>query len=570
MTRTFLILILLKFGSGFSQNFDKLGQDDALKISGGIALNSVLYLQDGKSQSFREPFTWYSSGKLDISLIEFDLPFTFTYSNQGGKYTQPFNRTAFHPSYKWAQAHLGMISANFSKYTLTGHLFLGGCLELKPGKWNIQLMTGRLVKAVAYDPFGNNLNDIRYSRWGYGLKSQYKFKKLDLGVILLKASDKPSSITAPVNSEILPQDNISSSIQTKIQLTKSLSLTYEHAISLLTKNVRDSISYDPANSLSNLILVNNTTSFYQAFNGSVQYKIKQFGIALKLEHIDPGYKTLGGYYFNNDLQNYTVAPTMQLLKGKVSFNSNFGYQINNIKATDASQTKRFIGAIGLVCVPVQSLVFTANYSNFSTVTNSRPQTDPFYFNQADTLDFYQLNQTISSLLSYTKKGKRIGNSTQLNYTYNQVSSTNGSFSSSSPLEINYTASMATEIHSGIISNSLQWLKKKASLIISANLNTVISPSARSTFWGPTIGISKQFNNNLKFSLGTTANSKYSDYVHISNIYNHRIGISYQLKSSDKQGTFNLSLNANLLQQYMLSSSKNTTELNGFFNLAYNF
>jgi hypothetical protein len=45
---------------------------------------------------------------------------------------------------------------------------------------------------------------------------------------------------------------------------------------------------------------------YSAYNGGVNLKLKKGMVGVKYERIDPGYKTLGAYYFNNDLENITL------------------------------------------------------------------------------------------------------------------------------------------------------------------------------------------------------------------------------------------------------------------------
>ena len=47
---------------------------------------------------------------------------------------------------------------------------------------------------------------------------------------------------------------------------------------------------------------NQTTIASGAYNGSINYKRKTFGVGLKYERIDPEYSTLGAVYFNNDLE----------------------------------------------------------------------------------------------------------------------------------------------------------------------------------------------------------------------------------------------------------------------------
>src|SRR5687768_14332581 len=155
-----IVIGCLLSASTFTQNLEKIGKDDMLKMSGGLAFNTITYFSDGAVHPSREPFTWYASGNVNISILDVSLPFTYTYSNQGGKYTQPFNRTSLNPHYKWIKSQIGLTSMTFSPYTLSGHLFLGAGIELTPGKWKISLMAGRLNKEIAFNPLDSNTNEI--------------------------------------------------------------------------------------------------------------------------------------------------------------------------------------------------------------------------------------------------------------------------------------------------------------------------------------------------------------------------------------------------------------------------
>jgi hypothetical protein len=184
-----------------AQNLDKLGTDEAMKVTGGLSFNTIGYAQQGLIVSSREPFTWFAGGNLNFNILDVALPFTFTYSNLGAKYTQPFNRVSLNPSYKWIKTQIGITSVNYSPYTVTGHLFLGGAVELKPGDWTIQLLGGRFNKEVDYNPIDNNL--ITYRNFGYGLRVGYEKAGYGGTITLFKATDQINSVSyVPLNSEV--------------------------------------------------------------------------------------------------------------------------------------------------------------------------------------------------------------------------------------------------------------------------------------------------------------------------------------------------------------------------------
>lgn len=124
----------------------------------------------------RDPYSYFLSGNLNFDLYGWSVPLSFTYSNQNLGYQQPFNQYGIHPTYKWATLHLGYSSMNFSPYTLSGHVFKGIGVELRPeGKFSYSAMYGRLQRAVELDTL-IDLSDTQQSaqpafrRMGYGFK----------------------------------------------------------------------------------------------------------------------------------------------------------------------------------------------------------------------------------------------------------------------------------------------------------------------------------------------------------------------------------------------------------------
>lgn len=575
------ILFFLAAGEDLrAQNLEKIGEKDMVKVSGGLAFNTVTYFSSGLVSPSREPFTWYASGNLNVSLLDVSLPFTYTYSNQGGKFTQPFNRTCVNPSYKWVKTTLGLTSMNFSPYTLTGHLFLGGGVELTPGKWKIALMVGRLNKEVAYDALTDNLNQISYRRFGYGLKCGYENKGLGGFVTVFKASDRENSLPfVPLNSSIKPQDNFVFSTGGKASLFKSVFLEAEYALSVLTQNLREINPSEGTTQLSflnPLVHANASTAFFQAFKSSFKYQLKWMNIGFQFEHIDPGYKTLGGYYFNNDLNNYTVTPSVTLLDKKLTISANTGFQRNNLGGDKAATTARWVGSVNASYVPSAKLVFSGSYSNFSTFTKNRPASDPFYYAGADTLNFYQLTQNASAMTSYNFGKSENKNVLQIMYNFQQSTSLSGAISSAGAFGTGLeagTAGIPMNIHCANAAYSKQFKAINASLTVATNVNRTITANKINTFIGPTVNFQKSlFQKKSSLSLGSTYNRQYSAEALVSHVFNHRISFTFSPKfEREDRGKINVSLNANWMQKLALTSAlPDIHEMNVFVNLNYGF
>ena len=180
-----------------------------VRVNGGIAANSVFYTGDNAA---RQPFMWVLTGNINIHLLnQFNIPFSYNLNNLGSNYTYPTlpNRLSLHPTYKWVTAHVGDVSMSFSPYTLSGHQFTGGGVELKPGNFPLkaQFMCGRLLKETEYD--ARNGGIVAYRRLGYGGGIRYEKENYQLGTTLFHAHDDENSLLwKPDSLQVYPQSNL--------------------------------------------------------------------------------------------------------------------------------------------------------------------------------------------------------------------------------------------------------------------------------------------------------------------------------------------------------------------------
>ena len=114
-----------------AQNLEMIGKEKPVKVTGGVSLSQILYSSSG-IDSRRAPYSYFASGSLNFSLYGWNIPLSFSLSNQNVSFQQPFNQFAIHPTYKWISAHAGFISMTYSPYTVNGHLFNGGAVDLAP------------------------------------------------------------------------------------------------------------------------------------------------------------------------------------------------------------------------------------------------------------------------------------------------------------------------------------------------------------------------------------------------------------------------------------------------------
>ncbi|RKR08307.1 hypothetical protein C8C83_5545 [Flavobacterium sp. 90] len=522
----FSIIALLFSTLGFSQNFNvqELGKAKLINVSGGVSANSIFY----SGNATRDPFSYFLNGNVNFNVAGlYNIPFSFSYTNQKFGYGKPvlMNRLSIHPSYKWATAHIGDVSMTFSPYTLAGHQFTGFGVDLTPqGKFKISAMYGRLLKSNEYN---NAYPDILpvYKRFGYGFKTNYALEKINLGLTFFKAKDVISSISNPVPFElgISPKENAAISLETNFKLFDKLMVSTEIANSSITEDTRTTDGTKAKGVAALFLSPNNTTASYNAFKGQLVYPAGKGSLGLGYERIDPNYRTLGGYYFNNDLENITVNATQSLYKDKVSVAVNLGLQKDNLDKQKESQMKRLVSALTIDYRANDKLNFNINYSNFQSYTNSRNQFD--YINQVsnydylDTLNFRQVNQNATLAVNYLLKNeKTLKKSINVNFSMQDA------INQQQGRTIEGGAS--TYYNSGL-SYSIGYPMKDLNLIASLNNTYGKTDSGKNLIIGPTIGATKLFfDKKFTTSAATSYNTSYNDGIKQNDIFNFRVNGSY--------------------------------------------
>lgn len=124
-------------------------------------------------------------------------------------------------------------------------------------------------------------------------------------------------------------------------------------------------------------LVNDKMSTHYYFAGETRlgYQEKLWGAQLIFKRIDPGYQSMGAYFFQNDVQEFSLANNFKLDSGRLTINTNIGFQTDNLKKQKTSTGKRFIGSANINYIPSQKFGINFNYSNFG-ITNNPLQLSP--------------------------------------------------------------------------------------------------------------------------------------------------------------------------------------------------
>ncbi|MBL7896547.1 MAG: hypothetical protein JNK50_14720 [Bacteroidia bacterium] len=569
------VLFTVLIGNSFSQNLDKLGSKDMVKVGGGLNYSSVFYNADGIPNR-RQPFTWFLNGNLNVSILDFSLPFTFNYSNNQIAYTQPFNIQSFNPTYKWIKGYAGITAMNFSQYTLAGHIFAGGGVELSPKNFKFAAMYGRLKKAVEFDAEANSDINMSYKRMGWGASAGYEKNGHGIKLIYFAAKDDPNSLQfVPINTNVTPMENTVISIAGKTSLYKNIKLEAEYAISGLTRNVTSpqDLNTPPKNQIPLLFQPNATSQFFSAFKSSIGYGIKTFAINLNYERIEPDYKTLGAYFFNNDLENITLAPSISVLKGKLNLSFNTGLQRDNLDNSKLNTTKRWVGSFNANYAPNQHWNVMGSYSNFSTFTKQRPQEDPFYKNTLDTLNFYQLSQNAMFSAGYNFGKTKTRQNILVTANYLVTGQNQGAIQDPGLFGTTSQIKLPSRVINGNISHNISVIKTKTAFSIALNCNYSEMINTFTMYYGPNLNISQAFyNNTLRATIGTSYNQVLSNDIKTNELFNHRLTLSYSPKfKNQKFGKIGVNVSAIYLQKLKTAvGAGEFTEFTGNVGLNYSF
>ena len=550
--------------------FDRF-KKKAFKFSGGISANQVFYGVNG-IDSRRSPYTYYLTGNINTSFYGWNMPLSFSFSDQELEYNTPplqsFNRIGIAPYYKWVKLYAGYSNMTFSPYTLNGYTFLGGGVELTPGKiFNFSAMYGRLHEAFEEDT-SQNITPV-YKRIGYGFKIGAKKDADFIDFIFFKAQDDANSLQYVSEEwEIKPGENLVLGIQGGKTFANKIKLKFEYANSAFTRDIRSEKNNENVpvlyRNITGLFTPRVSSSFYDALKGTLNYSGKGYGLGIIYERIDPGYETMGAYYFNNDLENFAINANTAIFKNKMQMSVNFGLERNNLDNNKLSSMRKAVGAINVNFSPSPKWNIATSYSNFTSFTNIRSDFD--YINQVnpimplDTLNFTQLTQSANANISYL-----IGEPS------NSVKKQFINFNFSAQIAANEqegNANSGSEFYNGNISYSLSLVPQKMTITTSMTANYTEMPTAYNFMTGPMASVSRLFfEKTLRTNTSIAWNRTYINEELINEIINFRINGSYTIKEKHRLNLSIIVLNKSNKSQNVGSFTEFTATLGYSFSFA---
>lgn len=545
--------------SGYAQELSNIGKSPVLTVDGGISANQVWNISDqGNNQ--RQPYSYILSANLNFSLYGWSIPVSAMYSNKNWSYQQPFNTFSLHPSYKWIRTHIGYSSMTFSSYTLNGHQFLGGGVELSPpGKWKFSAMAGRMQKRVLPDTAGTITP--AFHRFGAGFKTEFTYEGGNFGVSMFYAGDRTSSLPFLADSsEVKPQRNIAFSVDGNFSPLQDVAVNFEYGTSLFTEDTRLAANGEKY-ALLPFFPRNNSSHQYHAFRANATYNSIIGSVGLGIERVDPGYNTLGAYYMTNDFVNYTVNYSGRMVKDIITLSLSSGLQMDDLNGNKSQRTKRLVNSLSVGISPSQKVNVNLNYSNFSTYTNVRTgfedinNTSPVGYR--DTLDYTQISQNTGIMVSLSPgKNENVRQNANFSVNYQQAADQQ----SDNPSHV------GNRFINGMAGYSVGLTKSNLNLSAMLNYSHNKADSMVTVLVGPTFGVRKAvFNKKINLSLSVSYNSTTMNSQKQAGVFITRFSTSYNLQ---KRHIFDLGVMLANRNNYTRSST--ATEGTITFTYRYSF
>lgn len=523
-------LHLLLFGFWLSST--ALAQTDAptkkslpVKVSGGLNAYAGFYTASGISAR-NQPSPFGLSGSVTVALPGgISLPFSAVLGNQGSSFRQPFNQFGVSPTYKWATVHAGYRNVSFSPFTLAGHTFLGGGVELNPGKLRLGAVYGRFNKAISTNLAEPDIIPA-YQRTGYALKIGYGKSDNYVDLIMLRAKDDTASITsAPqsVSQTVTPAENLVVGLTSRLLILKHITVEVDEAVSAYTRDVRSSlVSAEGSNAVTRffgkLFTPRLSTQLTQATQAAIGYRGKMAGIKLQYKRIDPNFQTMGAYYFQSDIESYAIAPNLSLLEGKLRLSGSYGIQYDNLVNNKNARTGRSIGSLIVSYNPATAFGIDVQLSNYgiSQQAGLRPV--------IDTLRLAQNNLSATVNTRYTLQTEDVAQVFTLTTTYQKLSDLNTTTASQTEnnninLNLGYFYQQTTTGWG--FNGMLSYTQTQLPVAVGDTNRTV-------RFFGPTLGATQSF---LQKKLSTSFNASY--------LINQQSGITGKVLTASVSGSYQI-------------------------------
>ncbi len=387
------ILLILSHNISSAQNIETIINARPVTMGGNFSMSDNVDLLGDSISNY-----YYINGAVNtkfFGIVDVPISFAFTDNTLTKNLAMPFNRFSLSPSYKQLKAYIGYNSLSFSKYTLSGHDFLGGGAgyDSELG-WSVLGFYGRLRKAVAPD---STTSEAGYRRMGGGLMVGYRGDKYDVSANFIKIADDGSSMSFDgfLDQYVNPEDNFASSVSFNLRLVSNVTVLGEYAVSSMKTRIDENKITD--------VQFPDEKIIYQAFEVGAQYNAEIFSVGVSYNRLPPNYETLGGYYFSEDEEQVSLTFASSILK-RINFSGDIGYRHDNVKEQNITTNKSMAYSLSFSGSVIDGLSFNASMNNDQNYVNLRDNylqvTKVNEFEDLDTNEYSRLSESFVFGLNY--------------------------------------------------------------------------------------------------------------------------------------------------------------------------
>jgi len=536
-----------------------IGKQKPVTLTGGMMAQIIFYNANGISGD-RQPISYIFTGSPTIDLYNtVTIPFIFTYSEQERLLRQPFNQFGISPKYKWITLHVGYQNLNYSQFTLAGHTILGAGVDLTPGIFRFGFIYGRFNRASGVDTSSKAFQPYTYANYGYAIKMGLGKGSNFFELSFLKAKDDSTSVRpdSAFRGLVTPAENVTIGMNGQIKFLKFFTFSLEAATSLYTSNLgnkgplADSANNALVKLMGHLIATNSSTEHFNAIQTGFGFQQNQFGLKLQYHRIDPDYKSMGAYFFNSDLENITLAPSLNVLKNKFRLNGSIGFQHDNLNHQNQSTSQRIIGSANVSADLNSHLGFDFSFSDYSN--NQQMKTILL----KDTFRIAQVSENMSFTPRYILANEKYVQSVILSLNYNLFTTLDNSTNNQEQ----------TKTWNVLLNYQITVVATNLTLNAGLNYTDVLGDGFEEGNEGITLGVNKILKKG-KLSVGWNGSFLYGiNSISGGLILNQSLNVNYKIS---KQHSFGANVNYinNKSQQTVYSPTY--SELTVTLNYRYSF
>ena len=463
-------------------------KDSTWSVKGTAQISLNGYTADGITNR-REPFRYTLSFRPILVKNNWRIPIEITAYNVGIGSDYKFMRFGIHPSWKWGKLHFGHTNMRLSSFSISGRTLLGAGVELNPGLFRFAAFYGTtkqstasfLTNTVQSNVYAQN---IFTTKIGFGNRSHF------IDLILLKGKDDSTSVDSTrLRKDQYPEENVVIAARTEHYFfKKKWVIGGEFAVSGLTTN-QDSkpVSDEPIPILSLLWEPKVSSIQANALEAFIAYRGKIFNTKFAYQRIGPGYRSMGAYFFQNDLESFDISFGIKLLKNKLRIKSKGGLMRNNLANDRTFQSVRARGFLQLFYRPSKQWTIMANYSNYQTEQILQS------YDQRDSLRTAIVSNNINGSVQYLLKSKSNIRQT--------IRATGGVFSSTNKQDFDRNVAESKTFNAAL---NYQIMKNQWQLQLGLNYLGFEQIAPTNHRYGNQIEIAKSWNKNKwRLSLGSS-------------------------------------------------------------------